>query len=146
VEQLEERQACSTASLEVFTIPHGPPTPLRTGGAATLIGSTLLVVTNKPGANSAVITDNGAGEVKVEWNGHKPPTFHHVQRIVLDGRGGANTFTYILDGNVIVPHQVDVRLDGNHSSFVKELHGQTNGELTFQTEHGPLPANPEIGP
>jgi|SRR5579864_2585198 len=140
-EPLEGRQLCTT-----FVIPHGPPTPLRTGGAAALVGSVLLVVTNKPGANQAVILDDGAGNVTVEWNGHTPPTFHGVSRIVLDGRGHQNRFLYELTGNVKVAHEVDVRLDGNHSSFTPLLGTfQTHG-LTFQTERGPAPANLAKGP
>src|SRR5207253_2356206 len=69
---------------DIFLIPHGPPTPPRTGGAAALVSpGVLLVVVNKPGnfANETTIQDDGAGNVTVEWNGHNPPTFHGVTRI-----------------------------------------------------------------
>src|SRR5579864_9796216 len=107
-EPLEGRQLCTT-----FVIPHGPPTPVRTGGAAALVGSVLLVVTNFRGANQAVIMDDGAGNVTVEWNGHTPPTFHGVTRIVLNGRGRTNAFQYVLTGNVTAPDEVDVLLHGS---------------------------------
>jgi hypothetical protein len=141
LEALEDRRLCT-----IFIIPHGPPTPPRTGGAAALVGSVLLVVTNKPGANQAVIQDDGAGDVTVEWNGHTPPTFHGVTRIVLDGRGRRNDFTYTLTGNVTLAHEVDVRLDGTNSTFIPNLGAfQTNG-LTFKLETGPAPANLAKGP
>jgi len=140
LEALENRSLCT------FIIPHGPPTPVRTGGAAALVGSVLLVVTNFRGANQAVIMDDGAGNVTVEWNGHTPPTFHGVTRIVLNGRGRSNNFFYMLTGNVRVAHEVDVRIDGTNSTFTPILGNfQTNG-LGFQIESGPPPANLAKGP
>ena len=136
LEALEDRRLCT-----IFTIPHGPPTPLRTGGAAALVGSVLLVVTNHPGANQAVISDDGAGDVTVEWNGHTPPTFHGVTRIVLDGKGRQNSFVYNLTGNVTVPHEVDVLLHGTNSTFVQNLGGFSSSGLTFKIESAPAPAN-----
>jgi hypothetical protein len=141
LEPLEDRRLCA-----FFTIPHGPPTPARTGGAAALVGSVLLVVTNRPGFNQARVLDDGAGNVTVEWNGHTPPTFHGVTRIVLDGRGRRNAVNYILTGNVTKAHEVDVRLDGTHSAFTPNVAGfQTNG-LTFQIETAPAPHNLAKGP
>jgi hypothetical protein len=93
-----------------------------------------------------VIKDDGGGNVTVEWNGHTPPTFHGVTRIVLDGRGRSNFFNFIPTGNVTKPHEVDVRLDGTNSSFVQNLGGfQTDG-LTFQIETAPAPHNLAKGP
>jgi hypothetical protein len=93
-----------------------------------------------------VIRDDGAGDITAEWNGHTPPTFHGVSQIVLDGKGRANTFTYLLTGNVTSPHQVDVLLHGTNSSFQPNLGGfQTNG-LTIQIESAPAPANLAKGP
>jgi hypothetical protein len=130
----------------LFTIPHLPPTPARTGGAAALEGSVLVVVTNHPGANQAVIQDDGAGNVTVEWNGHTPPTFHGVSRIVLDGKGRTNAFQYVLTGNVTAPDEVDVLLHGSNSTFVSNLGGHQANGLTFKTETAPAPANLAKGP
>ena len=107
-----------------FQIPHGPPTPLRTGGAAALVSpGVLLVVINKPGnfPNETTIQDDGAGNVTVEWNGHNPPTFHGVSRIIVDARGKTNTVTFTLTGNVTVAQEVDVQLDGTNSDLIPNL-------------------------
>jgi len=132
---------------DFFTIPHGPPTSPRIGGAAALVGSVLLVVVNKPGnfLNETTIQDDGAGNVTVEWNGHNPPTFHGVSRIVIDARGRSNVVNYTLTGNVTVPHEVDVRLDGTNSNFTQTLTGHTNGELLFQLQTAPPPDEPGEG-
>jgi hypothetical protein len=120
-----------------FCVPKPPPTPPRTGGAAFQSGSILVVITNHPGANQAVIQDDGGGNVTVEWNGHTPPTFHGVTQIALDGKGRRNSFTYILTGNVTVPHEVDLLLHGTKSTFTKNLGGFSTTGLTFQTTHAP---------
>ena len=134
----------------IFIIPHGPPTPLRTGGAAALVGpGTLLVVTNKPGnfANEATIQDDGAGNVTVEWNGHTPPTFHGVSRIVFDGRGKMNTVNFALTGNVTVAQELDIQLDGTHSNFISNLGNfNPNGLLKIQLQTAPASRNPVKGP
>jgi hypothetical protein len=148
VEQLEDRLTpvrCVMIGSGTFCFPEGPPTPPRIGGAAFLSGSVLIVVTNHPGANQVLILDDGGGNVTVEWNGHTPPTFHGVSRIVLDGKGRTNTLSFVLTGNVTVPHEVDVLLHGTNSSFTPNLGGfQTNG-LTFQTQSAPAPATPAKG-
>jgi len=134
---------------DFFVIPHGPPTPPRTGGAAALVSpGILLVVINKPvPTNETTIEDDGAGNVTVEWNGHNPPTFHGVSRIIVDARGKTNTVTFSLTGNVTVAQEVDVRLDGTHSSFMPNLGAfKPNGLLTFQIETAPVPRNPATGP
>jgi hypothetical protein len=89
------------------------PTQPDLGGAAQLVGSTLIVVTNHPGFNQAAIQDDGAGNVTVEWNGHTPPTFHGVSRIVIEALGQQNTIRYTLTGNVSKPHEVELHLLGN---------------------------------
>jgi len=131
-------------------IPHGPPTPPRTGGAAAIVSpGVLLVVVNKPGnfANETTIQDDGTGNVTVEWNGHTPPTFHGVSRIVVDARGKTNTVTFTLTGNVTVAQEVDVRLDGTNSALSPNLGAfNPNGMLTFQVETAPAPRNLAKGP
>jgi hypothetical protein len=57
---------CIPVGGSVFCFPEGPPTPPRTGGAAFLSGSTLIVVTNHPGVNEGTIQDDGAGNVTVQ--------------------------------------------------------------------------------
>ena len=149
VEALEDRCVpvrCVPIGSSVFCFPEGTATPPRTGGAAFLSGSVLIVVTNHPGANQAVIQDDGAGNVTVEWNGHTPPTFHGVTQIVLDGKGRKNTFTFNLTGNVTVPHEVDVLLHGTSSSFTPNLGGFSTSGLTFQIQSAPAPANLAKGP
>jgi hypothetical protein len=126
----------------VFCFPEGPPTPPRTGGAAFRSGSTLVVVTNHPGANHGTIQDDGAGSVAVAWNGHRPPTFHGVTGIVLDGKGRKNTFDFTLTGNVTEPHAVDVVLHSKQSTFDKNLGNFSNsGEVAFDVIHEPPPAS-----
>jgi hypothetical protein len=134
VEALEARRLCT------FFIPS-LPTPKRTGGASALVGSVLVVVTNRPGANETTIQDDGGGNVTVEWNGHTPPTFHGVSRIVLDGRGRQNVFNFRLTNNVTVPHEVDALLDGTNSSFIQDLGGFQSSGLSFQTQTAPAPHN-----
>jgi hypothetical protein len=133
-----------------FTIPRGTPTPPRTGGAAALVSpGVLLVVTNKPGnfLNNAVIQDDGAGNVTVEWNGHTPPTFHGVSEIFVDSRGKTGSVSFELTGNVTVAQTVDVQLDGTNSGASYQLGGfQTNGLLTFQLQTAPTPRNLAKGP
>jgi hypothetical protein len=149
VEPLEGRLTpvrCVPIGNGVFCFPEGPPTPPRTGGAAFLSGSVLIVVTNHKGANEATIQDDGGGNVTVEWNGHTPPTFHGVTRIVLDGRGRKNVFNFRLTGNVTVPHEVDALLDGTNSSFIQDLGGFQSTGLTFQTQTAPAPHNLAKGP
>jgi hypothetical protein len=142
VEALEDRRLCT-----IFIVPHGPPTPARTGGAAALVGSVLLVVTNRPGANEATIQDDGAGNVTVEWNGHTPPTFHGVTQIIVDARGRMNTVTFNLTGSVTKAQEVDVRLDGTNSFFTPNLGAfNANGLLTFQIQTAPAPKNLAKGP
>jgi hypothetical protein len=144
-ERLEDRIApvrcIPTASGGVFCFPEGLPTPPRIGGAALLAGSALLVITNHPGSNQGTIQDDGAGNVTVEWNGHTPPTFHGVTRIVLDGKGRSNVFTYALMGSVTVPHEVDVVLHGHHSRFNKDLGNFNTNGLTFQVLKEPRSTN-----
>jgi hypothetical protein len=149
VEHLEDRLTpvrCVPIGASVFCFPEGPPTPPRTGGAAFLSGSVLIVITNHPGANQGVIQDDGAGNVTVEWNGHTPPTFHGVTRIVLDGKGRSNTFDFSLTGNVTKPQEVDLLLHGTHSSFSENLGGFDAGGLTFDSSTAPAPANLAKGP
>ena len=105
------------------------------------------MVTNHPGINQAVIQDDGAGNVTVEWNGHTPPTFHGVSQIFVDCRGKTNTVTFNLTGNVTLPQQVDVQLDGTHSSDVSNVGAfNANGLLTFQIQTAPAPKNLAKGP
>jgi hypothetical protein len=134
---------------DTFIIPHGPPTPLRTGGAAALVGSVLLVVVNKPGnfPNETTIQDDGAGNVTVEWNGHTPPTFHGVTQIIVDARGKMNTVTFNLTGSVTKAQEVEVQLDGTKSFFSPNLGAfNANGLLTFQIQTAPAPKNLAKGP
>jgi hypothetical protein len=147
-EPLEDRLdlvRCVPIGSSVFCFPEGEPTPPRTGGAAFLSGSVLIVVTNHPGSNQAVIVDDGAGDVTVEWNGHTPPTFHGVTRIVLDGKGRQNTFLYGLTGNVTVPHEVDFILHGTHSTFIANPEGFSTTGLTFAATVLPPPRNLATG-
>jgi hypothetical protein len=148
-ERLEGRVVpvrCVPIGNGVFCFPEGPPTPPRTGGAAFFSGSTLVVVTNHPGANQGTIQDDGAGNVTVEWNGHTPPTFHGVTGIVLDGKGRQNTFGFTLTGNVTTPQPVDVVQHGKHDTFDKSLGNfNTNGQLTFDVIKEPPPASLATG-
>jgi hypothetical protein len=150
VERLEDRLVatrtiCFGNPPFCFTLP--PPTPPRTGGAAFQSGSVLLVITNHPGSNQAVIQDDGGGNVTVEWNGHTPPTFHGVSRIILDGKGRKNAFNYTLTGNVKVPDEVNVLLHGTNSTFNPDLGNfNTAGLLTFRIQTAPAPANLATGP
>jgi hypothetical protein len=134
----------------IFIIPHGPPTPVRTGGAAALVGpGILLVVTNKPGnfPNEATIQDDGGGNVTVEWNGHTPPTFHGISQIFIDARGKTNTVHFELTGNVTVPQEVDIQLDGTNSNLFSDLRNfNANGLLKFQLQTAPKPKNLAKGP
>ena len=132
-----------------FDIPHGPPTSPLVGGGAALVGSVLLVVTNKLGnfANEATIQDDGAGNVIVEWNGHTPPTFHGVTRVVVDARGKSNSINFTLKGDVTTPQEVDLRLDGTNSFLSTNLGSfKTNGMLAFQIQTAPTPRNLAKGP
>jgi hypothetical protein len=135
---------------DTFLVPTGVRTPLRTGGAAALVGSgVLLVVINKPGNfhNETTIQDDGAGNVTVEWNGHHPPTFHGVTRIVVDARGKMNMVTFNLTGDVTVAQEVDIQLDGTNSNLISNLgHFNANGLLTFQLQTAPAPKNLAKGP
>jgi hypothetical protein len=150
VEHLEDRRVpvrCVPIGNGVFCFPEGPRTPPRTGGAAFLSGSVLIVVTNHPGSNEATVQDDGAGDVTVEWNGHTPPTFHGVTRIVLDGKGRKNAFNFTLTGNVTVAHELDVLLHGTDSTFTPNLGNfNANGLLTIQTQTAPPPAHLATGP
>jgi len=94
----------------------------------------------------ATIQDDGAGNVTVEWNGHNPPTFHGVTRVVVDARGKSNSINFTLTGDVTMPQEVDVRLDGTNSFLSSSLGGfQTNG-LAFQIQTAPTPRNLAKGP
>jgi hypothetical protein len=107
------------------------------------------VVINKPGnsQNETTIQDDGGGNVTVEWNGHHPPIFHGVTRIVVDARGKMNTVTFDLTGNVTVPQEVDIQLDGTHSFLSPNLGSfNANGLLTFQIQTAPAPKNLAKGP
>jgi hypothetical protein len=143
-ERLEGRIApvrCVPIGNGVFCFPEGPPTPPRTGGAAFLSGSTLIVVTNHPGSNQGAIQDDGAGNVTVEWNGHAPPTFHGVTQIILDGKGRRNTFNINLTGNVTVPHDVTVVQHGHHNTLNKDLGNFNTNGLTIETLKEPPSTN-----
>jgi len=133
---------------DTFLVPTGVRTSPRTGGAA--VGSgVLLVVINKPGNfhNETTIQDDGAGNVTVEWNGHHPPIFHGVTRIVVDARGKINMVTFDLTGNVTVAQEVDIQLDGTNSNLISNLGNfNANGLLTFQLQTAPAPKNLAKGP
>jgi hypothetical protein len=139
-----------TASGGVFCVPGGLATPPRTGGAAALVSpGVLLVVTNKPGnfPNEATIQDDGGGNVTVEWNGHKPPTFHAISQIVVDARGKMNTVTFNLTGNVTNAQEFDVQLDGTNSSFVPNLGAfNASGLVKIHLDTAPAPKNLAKGP
>jgi hypothetical protein len=137
---------CVPTGNGIVCFPEGPPTPPRTGGAAFLSGSTLIVITDHPGTNQAAIEDDRAGNVTVEWNGHSPPTFRNVNLIVLDGKGRENNFDFTLTGNVTLPHTVDFFLHGKHSTVSKDLGNFNSNGLLFQTAKLGPPANLAKGP
>jgi hypothetical protein len=58
----------------------------RTGGIAVQSGSLLTVTVDRPRTNVVQITNEGAGNVQVEWNGGPVHTFSGVAEIVVNAR------------------------------------------------------------
>jgi hypothetical protein len=56
----------------------------RTSGVAVLSGSILTVTVNKPTSDTVAISNNGGGDVAVEWNGGPVHPFMGVSTIVVD--------------------------------------------------------------
>jgi hypothetical protein len=149
LEPLEDRQLLSQAFLPQATPLRTSPTGFltgslllsevqnlpRTGGAAFMQGSVLVLGLKQPVANEATITDDGRGDVTVEWNGHTPPTFHGVTQVLIDSLGQRDTIKYNLTGNVVLGREhVDVLLAGNASSFVTNVGSFRTQGLTFDVE------------
>jgi hypothetical protein len=91
----------SAGSAAIELGPHGPtdsagthaeghPLDLvqhhRTGGTAVQTGSLLTVTVNRSKTNVVQITNEGAGNVQVEWNGGPVHSFAGVDTIVVDTR------------------------------------------------------------
>jgi hypothetical protein len=71
-------------------------TPRKHGGIAVQSGTVLTVTVNRPRTNTVQITDVGAGNIQVAWNGGSGHSFTGVATIVVDARKARNdhvTFT-----------------------------------------------------
>ncbi len=150
VEALEDRQLLSanflasplprtspTSFLAGSVLSSSEPTVFRTSGAAFLEGSVLHVALSLPTGNEATLSDDGHGDVTVEWNGHTPPTFHGVREIVIDSLGQHDSIKYNLTGNVADRHEeVVVRLASRSSQFLTDLSAFRTKGLDFDVEPG----------
>jgi hypothetical protein len=58
----------------------------RTGGIAIQSGSLLTVTVDRPRTNVVQITNEGAGNVQVEWNGGPVHSFSGVANIIVDAK------------------------------------------------------------
>jgi len=101
----------------IFIIPHGPPTPLRTGGAAFQTGSLLTVdLRNKfqqPGLITVDIVDDGKGDIQVSWDGGPVHSFTGISQIVVNSKATiTEQATLDLTGPLTVPLDVQLNLSG----------------------------------
>jgi hypothetical protein len=62
----------------------------RTSGSAVQSGSVLTVMVDRPAFNVVQITNEGAGNVSVEWNGGKAHPFAGVATIVVNASNTTN--------------------------------------------------------
>jgi hypothetical protein len=58
--------------------------PARTRGYAVQSGTLLTVTVNQPGTNVVQVTNEGGGNVQVEWNGGMAHAFTGVETIMVD--------------------------------------------------------------
>jgi len=105
---------------------QGPPTPLRTGGAAVQTGSLVTVdLRNKfgqPGLDTLLIVDDGAGDVQVSWDGGPIHSFAGVNQIVFNSKPTVTEqVTLKLNGPLTVPLDVQLNLSGIHNTVVEQV-------------------------
>jgi hypothetical protein len=78
----------SLATADAATSHGADPIPhlhvARTSGTAVQTGSLLTVTVNRPTTNILEITNEGGGNVQVEWNGGQVHSFNGVAEIVVD--------------------------------------------------------------
>jgi hypothetical protein len=107
-------------------IPHGPPTPPRTGGEAVQTGSVLTVdLRNKvgqPGLDTITIVDDGAGDVQVSWDGGRVHSFTGIGQVLVNA---APTVTEVanfqLTGELTVPLNVQLNLSGINNTVTEQV-------------------------
>jgi hypothetical protein len=71
------------ANVEVHALAH---VQFVRGGLAVQSGSELTIIVRRPSTNVVQITDVGAGNVQVEWNGGRIHSFTDVATVVVDTR------------------------------------------------------------
>jgi hypothetical protein len=151
VEALEDRQLLSVASIPhvgprttgtsflegSVLLPHGPSV-LRTGGAAFQEGSVLHLVLSQQADNEATLTDDGRGDITVEWNGHTPPTFHGVHEVVIDSLGQHDVIRYncVAGAGTHAHEEVEVRLASSSSKFIPNPGALWSKGMDFDIEPG----------
>ena len=84
--------AASTSAEGHPRIIHG-----RTSGIAVQSGSVLTVTVDKPGSNTVEISNDGAGAVRVEWNGGAVHSFTSVETVVVDTKNARNDLVALDD-------------------------------------------------
>lgn len=71
----------------------------RTSGTAVQSGSVLTVMVNRPKSNVVQITNAGAGNVQVEWNGGMSHSFTGVATIVVDTKNAKKDAVTLTDSS-----------------------------------------------
>jgi len=66
------------------------PTPPKHGGVAVQTGTVLNVTVDSPRTNTVQITDVGAGDIQVAWNGGTVHSFTGVTTIVVNAKKAGN--------------------------------------------------------
>jgi hypothetical protein len=127
----------AAAQVGSVLLPH-QSSVLRTGGAAFQEGSVLHVVLSQQADNEATFTDDGRGDISVEWNGHTPPTFHGVSQVVIDSLGQQDVIRYnCVAGAGAHPHEeVEVRLASSSSRFIPSPEALWSKGMDFDIERG----------
>jgi hypothetical protein len=122
----------------IFIIPHGPPTPLRTGGAAVQTGSLLTVIVrdkfDQPQHDSVTIVDDGAGDVQVSWDGGPVHAFTGISQVVVDSKATlTEVANFELTGNLTAPLSVQFNLAGINNIVTEQVgnNGVVPSGLTF---------------
>jgi hypothetical protein len=96
----------------------------------------VIELAKAPAVNTLQITDDGKGDIQVNWDGGPVHSFQGVDQILVLSKGSKNTdvVTYDLTGPVSGNEQVDIDLHASHSDVIANLGsaGLETPGLTFR--------------
>jgi hypothetical protein len=134
LEELEPRMVPSDAVVAAAAVAAallgGPPNihiefpPLQQGGAASQVGSTLILeLASTPSPSQTQIVTDGRGDVALSWDGGSPHYFFGVQSIDVFSKAASNNIAFTSMGPLQSPQHLNLLLAGINNLLVESVPG-----------------------